>query len=97
MRRHLLAQAVLAVATKWTLVPAVLPFAGLDTVTPGNADVVAKKARTLACWNQGMLLHLCIVFSAGDDALGPLKLNKSEVYGGHAAAPWLFKNRESPR
>jgi len=92
-----LAQAVLAVATKWTLVPAVLPFAGLDTVTPGNADVVAKKARTLAVGIRACFCIFALFSPPGMIALGPLKLNKSEGYGGHAAAPWFFKNRESPR
>jgi hypothetical protein len=39
---------VFAVATKWTLVPTVLPFDGLDIVTPAKADVAAKKRTTTA-------------------------------------------------
>ena len=39
---------VLAVATNLTLVPTVLPFEGLDTVTPAKADVAAKKTTTMA-------------------------------------------------
>ena len=35
-------------ATKWTLVPTVLPFEGLDTVTPAKADVAARKTTTKA-------------------------------------------------
>jgi hypothetical protein len=41
-------QDVVAVATKFTLVPTVLPFAGLDTVTPANADVAARKSTKIA-------------------------------------------------
>ena len=41
-------QEVFAVATKWTLVPTVLPFEGLDTVTPAKADVAARKTTTKA-------------------------------------------------
>ena len=40
-------QDVLAVATIFTLVPTVLPFAGLETVTPAKADVAAKKTTTM--------------------------------------------------
>jgi hypothetical protein len=39
---------VLAVATNLTLVPTVLPFEGLDTVTPAKADVAARKTTTTA-------------------------------------------------
>jgi len=38
---------VVAVATKLTLVPTVLPFAGLDTVTPAN-DLAAKRRTNVA-------------------------------------------------
>jgi hypothetical protein len=41
-------QDVVAVATKLTLVPTVLPFAGLDTVTPAYADVAARKSTKIA-------------------------------------------------
>jgi hypothetical protein len=41
-------QEVLAVATNLTLVPTVLPFEGLDTVTPAKTDVAAKKTTTMA-------------------------------------------------
>jgi hypothetical protein len=36
-------QEVLPEATKLTLVPTVLPFDGMETVTPAKADVAAKK------------------------------------------------------
>lgn len=35
-------------ATNWTLVPTVLPFEGLETVTPPKADVAARRTTTVA-------------------------------------------------
>ena len=41
-------QEVLPEATELTLVPSVLPFDGIETVTPAKADVTAKKTTTEA-------------------------------------------------
>jgi hypothetical protein len=43
-----LEQEVFAVATKLTLVPTVLPFDGLEMVTPAKADVAARRTTTVA-------------------------------------------------
>jgi len=75
------------VATKWTLAPTVLPFEGLDTVTPAKADVAAGKKTERAI---AIRAYFFIFFKFSPDwivGLGPVKLYNSEGYTDRAGHP----------
>ena len=78
-------------ATKWTLVPTVLPFEGLDTVTPANADVAAKKTTTMAVEIRACFFIFKLFSPVGMIGQGPVKLYNSEGYAGLAGTPSVFR------
>ena len=78
-------------ATKWTLVPTVLPFEGLDTVTPANADVAAKKATTMAVEIRAWFFIFKLFSPVGMIGLRPVNLYSSEGYAGLAGTPSVFR------
>jgi hypothetical protein len=63
---------VLAVATKLMLVPTVLPFDGLETVTPAKAEVAARN-RTRMAVEVWTVFCIYIFLRSGDYGLGPSK------------------------
>jgi hypothetical protein len=84
---------VLAVATNLTLVPTVLPFEGLDTVTPAKADMAAKKTTRIAVGIRACFFILTSFLRLGFFGLGPVKLYSSEGYAGLAG---ITLNRSEP-
>ena len=83
-------------ATKWTLVPTVLPFAGLDTVTPANADVAAKKTTTTAVEIRACFFIFRLFSPVGMIGQRPVKLYNSEGYAGLAGTPSVFGLAKPP-
>ena len=70
---------VVAVATKLTFVPTVLLLAGLDTVTPANAELATEKKTKMAVERMTCFFILTFSLRLGF-SLGPIKLYSSEGY-----------------
>jgi hypothetical protein len=70
---------VVALATKFTLVPTVLLFDGLDTVTPANV-VVAMEQKTKIAVEMETCFFISTFLSGLGFGLGPVKLYSAEGY-----------------
>jgi|SRR5215469_9665845 len=79
-------QEVFAVATNFTLVPTMLPFEGLEIVTPAKANVAARRTTTVA-----VEIRACFFIWSDFLRLGfglrPVKLDSSEGYTGWQEYP----------
>ena len=71
-------QEVLAVAANVTLVPTVLPFEGLEIVTPAKADMAARQKTRVAVEIRACFFMLRDFSPVGIVGLRPVKLYSSE-------------------
>ena len=83
---------VLAVATKLMLVPTVLPFDGLETVTPAKAEVAARN-RTKMAVEVWTVFCIYVFLRSGIVGWDPVKLYSSEGYTGQAGKPSVVPGR----